>query len=350
MPKKKQKPTSEPDNKKNKLTEEQIAIQNEPTPFVDPKDQVIAQTYKQMAVSFRNLSKRIENLEHEKSGLKTIWQKLWRTMIVTHHIPKERFKNGAKLQGSIYPFKDQTVKGYTKKFRWIHYVFKYKMFVPWLILCDWVLGKYCEDKIEDVWYNKNMKIWDDSWKKTMEILGKFYNPSFSNKKKGSYLSYNTIRRLWNTLVQNDTATKEFQNVFMHELTKNMNKAYKGHKQVYHVFYTGSTSYEPVYFTFAQAVMTQNKHPSEVMKQSQDDLSKRAKEVLKQPPVKKGTTKYVLYKMCESCKQLNHIDTQYCSKCGKLMLGGVENPNNRQENQVSTEKDIKGKANDKSVKA
>lgn len=298
------------------MTEEHL---DEPTPFDPKRDQVIAHTYKLMAGALRGLTDRLEKIEYEKTGLRSVWQKLWRTFIVTHHIPKERFKNDQTLQGSIYPKDGHTVGSYCKKFRWIHYVFKYKMFVPWLIICDKVLGRYVEDKIEDAWYNKNMIVWDKSWRNAQRILGKYYNPSFSNPRKGSYKSYNTIRKLWNTLVQNDTATKEFQNVFMHELTKNMNLAYKGHKEVYHVFYTGRTSYEPVYFTFAKAVMQNNTHPHSIMQQGQLDLKDRAKQVLADKPAKKGTTPYQLYKMCQNCKQLNHMDTQYCSKCGKMLL-------------------------------
>lgn len=301
-------------------TAEPTKPENEPTPFNDPKDIIISHTYKQMAASFRDLTNKLSDLTDKIKGKRSIWSRLWETFIVTHHIPKEKFKNKGDVIQSIYPKKDMTVGKYSKKFRRVHYLFKYKMFVPWLIICDKILGKYVDDKIEPEWYNKNMIIWDESWRKTMQLMGKYYNPSFANPRKGSFISYNTIRRLWNTLVLNDTATREFQSVFMHELTSAMVKRYKGHKEVYHVFYTGRTSYDPIYFTIAQACIDQNKHPQQVMQQAQVDLQKRAQQVLKTDTKNRGTTGYQIYKMCEACKQLNHLDTQACSKCGKIMLG------------------------------
>lgn len=216
--------------------------------------------------------------------LNSLWSHIWEAWRTRCHVPKERYQIKDKLVKSIYPVKDKenkllSVGGYCKKFWWVQYVFKYKLFVPMLLFCDRILGKYIDDEPEPEWYNKNLIIWNQSWKKAMNLMSKFYNPNFANPKKHTYIEYNTVRRLWNTLSLNDTATREFMNLFMHELTMAMGKAYEGHKEVYHVLYTGHSSYSVIYFTFAQTVMMKNQHPKDILQKEHEALQERAKQVL-----------------------------------------------------------------------
>jgi len=53
---------------------------------------------------------------------------------------------------------------------------------------------------------------------------------------------------------NDSATREFVNLWMHSIYGRMQKAYGGRGRVCHVLYTAHSCYHPAYFTLAQLVM------------------------------------------------------------------------------------------------
>ena len=188
---------------------------------------------------------------------------LWHFFHFIRHksfLTRKDFEDNNLIHESIYPAKGQHVGAYKKKFHVIHYIFKYKFFVPLLVIAGRILKNQMETEVEDTWYNKNLRIFDKSWKQTMEILSKTYN-----KDMQVHPSYDTVRKLALTLVLNDSATREFMNVFLHSVAVNMQNQYKGHKKVYHVYYTGKTSYEPIYFSLVKMVMEENKNPEEVLK-------------------------------------------------------------------------------------
>lgn len=169
------------------------------------------------------------------------------------HLDKKLYPPIKPTVEHIYPMEGHTIKSYFKKFWWVHYIFKYKFLVPILLFSEWLLGDCIDSDVEDKWYNKNLIIWDKSWKQAMKLMSKNYNPNFDNPVKSSYKSYNTIRKLWNTMVLNDSATREFMNVFILELTTNIFAAYKG-KKVKHVLYPSNANFQAQYYTFAKMLM------------------------------------------------------------------------------------------------
>ena len=170
---------------------------------------------------------------------------------------KQDYENPNKVNESIYP-KSQSLGKYCKRFNWIHRFFKIMIIVPGMLIFDKLVGKRLDSKVEDEWYNKNLKILDDSWHEAMGVMEKHMCPTLSKSR-----SYELARKVMNTLVLNDSITREFMNALLHTITQNMQKAYQGKGDVYHVFYTDTVSYNPVYFTMVKAVMEQNKSPDKV---------------------------------------------------------------------------------------
>jgi len=56
----------------------------------------------------------------------------------------------------------------------------------------------------------------------------------------------------------------------------MGEAYRGHKNVYHVFYQDKHTYNPVYFCMVKAIMEKNQNPQDVM----GDIQKKQMDVLR----------------------------------------------------------------------
>ena len=182
--------------------------------------------------------------------------------------PQEKdWKSKEKIAVSIYP-RDKTLGNYCKHFNWVHRFLKSLVFLPALNILYWLIGKRLDKDVEDEWYNKNVKIFNNCWLESLDILGKYLNPGMPTSK-----SYEITRRMALSFILNDSVTKEFVNVFMHTVKMRMEEAYKGHKQVYHVFYTDSVSYNPQYFTMVKAVMQQNIHPSEAQHQMLNNQEK-----------------------------------------------------------------------------
>jgi len=218
----------------------------------------------------------------KKKSLMTRWRHFYATRVrcsmwleiirnIFHKEPelKNEFTDKAPYDHSIYPTKNQTVGSYHRKFYYVHYFIKYKLFVPFLLIFRSVLKKYGDWDVEDQWYNKNLIVFDKSYKETMQLMAKYYNYSFADPRKGSFKSYDTARVLALTLALNDSVTREFFNVLMHTIAKNMHEAYKGCDQVYHVMYSGMNAYNPVYFKLAKVIMKENVHPKEILRNEID---------------------------------------------------------------------------------
>lgn len=198
---------------------------------------------------------------------------------------KEDYKSKKKVEESIYP-KGEPLGKYCKRFNWVHNFFKVIIFNPSLLILYKLMKKRLDSSVEDTWYNKNLKILDDAWKESMQIMSKYMCPTLPKAK-----SYEITRKMMLTIILNDSVTREFMNVLLHTITRRMQEIYKGKKDVYHVFYTDTVSYNPVYFTMVKAVMEQNKHPANVqvenlnkeeraLYEEEQKLKKRRAEIIK----------------------------------------------------------------------
>ncbi len=199
---------------------------------------------------------------------------------------KVDYDNPNPVVESIYP-KGEPLGKYCRRFNWIHRFFKVMVFLPAIRILYKLMKKRLDTEVENVWYNKNIYIFNQCWKESLDILGKYVNPKLPTSK-----SYEMTRRMALSIILNDSITKEFINVFMHTVKMRMEEAYKGKKDVYHVFYTDTVSYNPVYFTMVKAIMEQNKHPANVqvenlnkqekaLYEEEQKIKKQRAEVIKQ---------------------------------------------------------------------
>lgn len=179
---------------------------------------------------------------------------------------KDDMKNESPMGECIYPTKG-TVGNTCRNFNWIHSVLKYKMFIPFMHLAGICIGKRLVSEPEKIWHNRNLRVFDKSWRDSMQVMAMSYNPCFNDPSSGSFKAYDMARKLWLTVALHDTATKEFTNVFCHTLAQNMAKEYKGHKTVNHVYYSSKSIYDVVYFKLGPLVFNQSIDP-ELWRQSE----------------------------------------------------------------------------------
>ena len=126
----------------------------------------------------------------------------------TGQFQKKDFENKQviKENESIYPQTGKTVGTYCKYFHWVNIFFKNVIFVPGLNLLDKVIGNKLENGVEATWYNKNLTIFDKSWKESVDIMDRYVHKGFNK-----HQSYEIVRKMALTLILNDTITREFMN-------------------------------------------------------------------------------------------------------------------------------------------
>ena len=159
------------------------------------------------------------------------------------------------------PFKDKKEKD--KRFHFIHYVFKAKLFCPFMVFFENRLKKYIVTKrsdIPDVPHNKNFFILWDTFEETMKRwLWEFKCQSNPAQKKWNddtwadrdkqrwYQIPKFCMRLLITIALEDTAYREEVNMLMLQLQANMNKEYDPGKQVKFPLYTNKYDMHIPYF-------------------------------------------------------------------------------------------------------
>jgi hypothetical protein len=184
-------------------------------------------------------------------SLKRIWSNLIKR---NNEIPPEAFSDSTKLlDEGIYPLQSgETYASMSKRFVFIHWLLKYKIFVPSIWLFNSIFGKKLMDEVPDKWQWRNIKIFNDTWKETMDLMSVHYAKSINN-----HPEYILMRKLIITMTMYDSAIQEAVNIFCHQLACNMHKQYapkKGSKRVYHVLYTAKNAYNPIYFSLAKMAM------------------------------------------------------------------------------------------------
>jgi len=169
-------------------------------------------------------------------------------------ISHDAFNDTRKLnQESIYPTSsDETYKSISKRFVFVHWGLKYKLFSPGIWLINSLVCKKLIEDVPNKWYWRNIKIFNDSWIETQTIMSKVYAKGINH-----HAEYTLLRKIILTLVMYDTALQEACNVFCHTLAKNMHKQYapkQGTNKQYHVLYTAKHSYNPIFFNLAKLAM------------------------------------------------------------------------------------------------
>ena len=116
-----------------------------------------------------------------------------------------------------------------KQFNWVHYVFKYKVFVPMILFCKKMAGKYLVKEVPDkpqYRYQKIFeKVFDDSVIDWFNMYVNVYNETKSNDRENVIKAYKegkgcslyvpkTIKQLVNTVCLNDDSYAEFIPFFL----------------------------------------------------------------------------------------------------------------------------------------
>lgn len=167
-----------------------------------------------------------------------------------------------KIKTNIYG--DQEATQHIKKFHLIHYVFKYKYFMPLIRLGKKLIGKALVKKIPPHNCNRNIIIFDKAYEESIKKWNLLYlRNSGDPKNRKSYRkimkeikdpkspSNQTLRdmkEMVNTMYLYDTAYREFMNILMHEIAHGMTNHYKDHPEgkTGHLFFT-TDIYETNYY-------------------------------------------------------------------------------------------------------
>lgn len=136
---------------------------------------------------------------------------------------------------------------FAKKFAFFHYFLKYRIIVPILSTIHWIVDKKMgKFNISEDFYNRNIRIFNDCYKKSKQIWVdkwgketsyKTATPEYCrNAYKRSIELMDTVFEGYMRLCLQDTAYREFHNILMHTIAQQMLEEYKDRKK-YHVFYT-----------------------------------------------------------------------------------------------------------------
>lgn len=162
------------------------------------------------------------------------------------------------IHKNIYDTKG-TVMEHSKSFDAVHLGLKYRLWVPFLFVAERVVDKRLRKDISAEKYNENLRIFNDSFEKSINDWGWLFlrnlskNPSGDRKEWKEYMLKNSSARLLRTakdsaltLALYDTAYREFLNIWMHNVARMMLNEYEG-RVVNHYFYTASDIYDVRYF-------------------------------------------------------------------------------------------------------
>ena len=195
--------------------------------------------------------------------------KIWQWFFIKNP-NKNLMKHKKKMEKNIYA--DKRYDSHEKKFHVVHYVFKYKFFVPLLYVGRKILDKYLVKKIGNEEHNRNIKIFNNSFEEAITKWTIYYmrnsGPEYKRKSRkfwttiakskgvSSSQSLRTMKELVNTMAMNDTAYREFLNILMHEIAHQMHDEYT--KPMYkkkdnkygtgHLFYTVDP-FDTTYYVF-----------------------------------------------------------------------------------------------------
>ena len=162
------------------------------------------------------------------------------------------------------------------KFNRIHFVFKYRFFVPLLLLGEKLLGKYKAKGIPDFWYNRNVILFDKAFEASildwtnnyLHYVGDDDPEKRAATVKSDYEQgpnqrhLRTMKDMTITLCLNDTAYKEFLTILMHHMHHEMHQEYSQDKyldpitgkcKVNHLFYTSRSIYDVNYVALGNAI-------------------------------------------------------------------------------------------------
>lgn len=176
---------------------------------------------------------------------------------------KELFKRKNKLPWNIY--EPNAVMGeHFKKFHFIHFIFKYKLVEPLLLLGNKVFGKYIKQEVPKMHYNLNLQIFDRAYEQALHDWtwkykrwresphGNLWSTKLCSEQNKTVDMLRTVKNILLTIPMNDTAYMAFFDLLMYKIGQGMNEEYKSQK-VKHLFYTCADTFDVEYYIMTQVL-------------------------------------------------------------------------------------------------
>ena len=167
--------------------------------------------------------------------------------------------------------KSKKVEGYTtaktnheyaKKFWGIHFIVKYRVFIPCILLFDKLFGKYKETKIKDIKILDNIRIFETSVEKGLRIWwDKYINETkcLTKKKLEEEVTTNNSCKIvksmkeWIiTMLLYDNAYRELFNIIFFEMYKLSSDRY-GKEKINHILHNQKNLTEVEYLSVIRQV-------------------------------------------------------------------------------------------------
>ena len=156
-------------------------------------------------------------------------------------IDKKLFKNKVILPWNIYQRnKAETAGENAKRYQWLHYVIKYRVFVPLLLILHTMIGKYLVKDIPETAYNEDIILFDKAAEESLKIwfkrhiLNTIKNYDLSEdelekefKKERAVKLVRKLKDMYYTLILNDTSYRDLHHIFMFILSKFVSEKYGG---------------------------------------------------------------------------------------------------------------------------
>jgi len=223
-----------------------------------------------------------------------LFKMIWDKMTVENFLKKrnpELFESKKKIPWTIYTAGNRMDK-HQKQFSWIHYTLKNRIIIPLLYIVEKYLHGKLDKNVPKEIYNNNLMIFNDSFESAIEKWGSEYlihtgcNARLKKDakwwkrnvhKNGSARLLRTAKNLTLTVGLNDTAYREFLNIWVFEIAKKYAEVYKDKKQIHHLMYTDHISTNVFYYKMYPVVQQRFEiAPAE----TPEDRNKKAEEVIK----------------------------------------------------------------------
>lgn len=191
------------------------------------------------------LDKKLLSRPHE-SVLRQVWAQTTRPCI----IDKNTIHNEVIIPWTIMTATPQSAKYYRHRFKVVQHNFKYKFFLPLILIGSKVLGKFLIDKIESTKYNRNLVIMNESfenalnewaWCAIRDHLKKDQDVNWFKKFRVSFtmVILRIVKRIVFTIYNDDTAYRNLCDMILFKLTIALNKEYGSKSgQHNHVLFSG----------------------------------------------------------------------------------------------------------------
>jgi hypothetical protein len=173
-------------------------------------------------------------------------------------------EHGEKRPGWNIYTPGKTVRETSERFSFIHHTLKYKLFIPVLFVFERLVGRKLDKEVPSESYNRTLQIFNDSFERAIVDWGWLYLRNIDTSRGD--ISSQKPREWWEkswpleasprllraakdsalTVALNDTAYREFLNIWCHTLAQGMLKEYAG-QSVKHVFYTADSVYDVHYY-------------------------------------------------------------------------------------------------------